>query len=614
MSEAADAATALAGQGPEAYAEASRQYLNDLLFGSSIAAAADLPVETDEERRLLTALLGQPVQDDDAVEFLKELTSSYHDTGDARVLEVAAKRILPVLVSARDTGAMTKDLLLTLFVVREYAQPEFPQDEISRLLHESFYDFSYEDLKLPFSFAFKGAPFRSSMADLEILANTLAQHWKTDSRIRLHHAACLSFTFPNLLDFLQDEKTLLEFITRLFDNEVAEPRVPSLEAARALLVRFLDSEAQERGAQLEQVLARSGTGPGFRDVLTEARARRRSASEGVSAEPSGVLANVMGQKLYQGATAAVNLRPALLTGFGVRRRLRVAVCVSGQLRGYQEAFRSWQQTLLRDVDAHFFVHTWQNVGRATPSPFRTELPWLGPRFSKAYRESCTQIGFEEMQSRYSALFALCESTATVSEEELRSFYGTHAVVVEDDQHPSFASYSNPDKMHYKIRACHELMEELGEPYDLCMRIRPDKEVSFIGFRWRDLAKRCTQEALLFADNPLEIHFGHPTIGDQFAVGRPAVMAQYADCFRFSPRVSEHGLLGWPQQMAGHVNLAFTCWALRIGVERVAMKSTRLLEAAPVLMDEVLEAVRCDAVGRMDAIDRILLEAIREDLA
>ena len=45
------------------------------------------------------------------------------------------------------------------------------------------------------------------------------------------------------------------------------------------------------------------------------------------------------------------------------RPLRVALCVSGQLRGYKEAFPSWPSLGLDDHQVTTFVHTWQSVGQ-----------------------------------------------------------------------------------------------------------------------------------------------------------------------------------------------------------------------------------------------------------
>ncbi|MFA9370033.1 hypothetical protein V3G68_25695, partial [Escherichia coli] len=57
-----------------------------------------------------------------------------------------------------------------------------------------------------------------------------------------------------------------------------------------------------------------------------------------------------------------------------QRKLRVAICVSGQLRGYTNALRSWRSNLLRGVDYDLFVDSWERIGRSGAEPFRSVLP------------------------------------------------------------------------------------------------------------------------------------------------------------------------------------------------------------------------------------------------
>jgi hypothetical protein len=295
------------------------------------------------------------------------------------------------------------------------------------------------------------------------------------------------------------------------------------------------------------------------------------------------------------------------------RKPRIALCLSGQLRGYLRTLDTWRGGLLRGAEVHTFVHTWTRVGRARPEPWRVSLPFDGPAFVAEYRKQATGAGMEVMEARYPHLFLALRDTDRVSAASLQAFYQTPHVVVEDDDDPRFADWTNATKMHYKIQAAAALAERSGIEVDLVVRIRPDRAMGRARHDWDDLCRRTQTEPVIFTDAKMGYHLGEPNIGDQVAVGAPTTMALYAETFRLAPALAAHGAFHCRPELAGHVSLASCCWHAGIAVEHLPVDGGPLVEADRLSARVVADCIAADAATRMDATDRVLLAASARDL-
>ena len=98
-------------------------------------------------------------------------------------------------------------------------------------------------------------------------------------------------------------------------------------------------------------------------------------------------------RAWQGLQAAKNMAGRRLKFVTPsRRKIRIAVCVSGQLRGYAKAFPTWKDTLLQHVDYDLFVHSWARVGRSGIGPSRHVFPFEGEQFSKIIENFACRSG------------------------------------------------------------------------------------------------------------------------------------------------------------------------------------------------------------------------------
>lgn len=294
----------------------------------------------------------------------------------------------------------------------------------------------------------------------------------------------------------------------------------------------------------------------------------------------------------------------------VNRRLRVAVCVSGQLRGFEHAMPSWDQLGLHEHDCDFFVHTWSNIGRKFPVPQHAERVLSG-RFLSAYRDAFTRLGESCFRQEYWNLTRLFTSGEDVNHSKICDFYNTDFVVLEDEKERRFDGFNNFEKMYYKIKMCYRLAIMAGKDYDLFIRIRPDLALATATFPLRDLGGRIRRDNLVLVDSGPYIHpeVGH-VVGDQFAVASPIGMDAYAATYDNTKHSSEGFLADISRSFRPHVNLAES-----LIVSGFAASSNHgiefggLREPSAIALSEINAAIRRDLETRSaNEWDEILLNA------
>lgn len=296
-------------------------------------------------------------------------------------------------------------------------------------------------------------------------------------------------------------------------------------------------------------------------------------------------------------------------------RLRIALCLSGQMRGWREAARSWQHLGLQGHAVDVYVHTWRDLGRRLPDPEimpSVRRVFADAAFAEAYIRAGQRHGLAALQAAYPRLFAGLASQAVVSAEELVQAFGPGTtVVVDDEHHPRFAGWDNQARMHHKIWAAQQLASASGHAYDLVIRLRPDKLVRGQQQRpdWPALAARSAQEQALFCEEPVGLREGL-VMGDQFAAGAPGPMAAYAEAWHLQTQAVGAAWPGFPPRFTGHSSLAWSC--LWQGLRPQALPGVQfgpMAEASCITRGEVQALLALDRPdGPQDAMDRLLWSA------
>lgn len=296
------------------------------------------------------------------------------------------------------------------------------------------------------------------------------------------------------------------------------------------------------------------------------------------------------------------------------RPLKIAVCVSGQLRGFEQAFPTWTRFGFEGHEVRYFVHTWRHIGRNWFRFWRftqkRELLWEILRQNES---------IELLAPRYPKMAAVLIGRSTCDAGELKALYGTDYVVVEDDTLPPLKDKSVPWKMHNKIERAHRLATGSGEEFDLYMRIRPDREVAQ-GSRsdWHAVLDRSRNERLIFTDRELMYGSRRLSLGDQFAVGSREVMDDYANIFSWTmdyvaagqtpldmyPALDNHGSMAHRTFYSGMLSEVVP--DLRLG---------HLYDPVMLTPAELVPLIESDTQDRtLDEFDRELLAACREWVA
>jgi tetratricopeptide (TPR) repeat protein len=326
----------------------------------------------------------------------------------------------------------------------------------------------------------------------------------------------------------------------------------------------------------------------------------------------------VGRQIHAALLAICSPRPDVAPlGRPGRRRLRIALCVSGQLRGYKRANPSWRHLRLDEHDVTIFVHTWQDIGRKMPVGVHANRSFTG-NFLTAFRTVAGNVDRRTLLAQYPTFFDYFRSGQAISIAEVRDFYRTDHVVVEDDGTAEFAGFNNPMKMYYKIAQSHRMATDHGE-FDLYIRIRPDKFVadSSPDFDWCEVSDRSSSDDIAFCDRaPTIVPEGAFIIGDQFAAGSRHAMDVYSSVWSFCNLPNTKDLYGFPQGFSGHTNLAYTTLYQGVSVELLpGLKFEGPVDEGALPAADIRKLLSLDIGSRTPSeTDRVLLDAAEADMA
>lgn len=534
------------------------------------------------------------------------LTSHAQSTDPASLRRLVAA-LAPTLESLHRSGVVHKNFVLTLLMLRAGLEGVISQAEVARLHRERFHTFDLEDLAVPYNAMFTKPP--AAIANMAEMAGFVGDPASSEAFLGGLRLSQIVFLEWLLKTRLVGRPGVGEVRDAIRARLVRGRHLPDeLAAAKSLLV----THGWGAGGPEPAFLAAEGLGEALAPLIDSVAETRRSFGP---PPPRATLDDRLWrsrpwQYLQAAGHMASQRLPALHLG---RRKPRIALCVSGQLRGYRAAFETWKRHLLPHFEHDIYVHSWTRVGRSGAEPSRTVLPFEGPSFSAAYRAACRRLPFAELKQRQPALFRDLAATGVVTEAQIAELYGSDHVRLDDETQPPFDAWTNADKMHGKMEASYRLMEAAGREYDLIFRMRPDRALSVMAYSPRALRRICGRRPVIFADHGAGQQFAFPQIGDQIAVGAPGVMRAYSTTWSLYPAFAENGLFRCPPPMMGHITLAHNCLIHGISVEKMPGAGGSLLDPEPLSSPDIRRSLEEDAQGRMDPLDLLLLEAVAEDL-
>jgi hypothetical protein len=269
---------------------------------------------------------------------------------------------------------------------------------------------------------------------------------------------------------------------------------------------------------------------GFRDLLAERAANARAL-----------------------ATRANRRTAACIT------RPRIALCVSGQLRGYKSCFASLRHLIINRYETQVFVRTWARVGNAVGTHGARLQRMLPPELAAEIPSQWTD---EDFFARYPSCRDVLLADATVTRDELAAFMHPANCIIEHEAAfesaaahlPHADSLMNAYKMYYQMSGC-LTMAGLADParwdaYDLVIWVRPD--IRLPRLQIESLLLECIDHDFILSSflPPLNV-------GDFTLIGTPANMSTLATLWdeilrggERDPRYAQQGL--GPPYLCNHL--------------------------------------------------------------
>ncbi|WP_019865618.1 tetratricopeptide repeat protein [Methylovulum miyakonense] len=301
-------------------------------------------------------------------------------------------------------------------------------------------------------------------------------------------------------------------------------------------------------------------------------------------------------------------------------KLNVALCISGQLRGYKDAFIAINKSIIGPLQPDIFIHTWADVGFKAPFPSIHANRVFHGQFLHAYQDLLFRknYSYNDIKKLLPTLFRLLDENTSVTQKQLKEFYQTEFVVVEDDKEGRFEKLTNQQKMRYKIDACNQLIKKTGKHYDLVIRLRPDLELHAVTpIDWRLFAENCNTRKEIFVDwsdglgDFVEYSNGIYSIGDTVGIGSQESMDFYARALKLKDTFIDQGLAYFSKDY-GHLILAHGLWLGGYAIKKMPLKKGKLINVN-LKPKDVLNAVRNDLSNLDKEIADSFIKALEQDI-
>lgn len=217
--------------------------------------------------------------------------------------------------------------------------------------------------------------------------------------------------------------------------------------------------------------------------------------------------------------------------------MRVALCISGQMRGYLKAYPSVKKNIIDVFNPDVFIHTWDHIGmsnnlhrRALPHPMTHYLS------KKLINDPSYFL------SLFTHFSAQINSQSIVKETDLRKLYNPKACVVEksppSEEYDDFFGFAVPSQMSkkqprtmwsrnlfYKIFKCNELKKDFEKQnnfkYDLVIRLRPDLSIGEV------ISPQIDKDTLYYRYRTINISY---QIADQYFYADSHTMDKVCDTY------------------------------------------------------------------------------------
>ena len=297
--------------------------------------------------------------------------------------------------------------------------------------------------------------------------------------------------------------------------------------------------------------------------------------------------------------------------------LNVALCISGQLRGFEQAFPSIMKAFdFQNHNTQIFVHTWENIGRKFPQNLIHTARVFSGKFLSAYRMVFKNK--EYLQDVYPHFYSLLTDTAIVTKEYLQSIYKTQHIVIENDNNFPFKTFSNVEKMLYKISSVYKMTESFN--FDLIIWIRPDvkiqvpSQISLKALYDISALKKCVYINTGYTACPFS-DCGY-SIDEMLTIGTQETMKIHAETYSDMKNIFwKQQAFSCPPQFIGHLSREYQLFTHGVKVENLKNISYSYVDPKKISIESIYDALKKDTATRvLTEEDNLLLKACEEDMS
>ncbi|MGE6528783.1 hypothetical protein ACQKEM_07120 [Pseudomonas sp. NPDC077382] len=316
-------------------------------------------------------------------------------------------------------------------------------------------------------------------------------------------------------------------------------------------------------------------------------------------------------------------RPSKLKAEHKKSPLKVAVCLSGQLRSFRKNAPHIWKNFVTPFDSDVFIHTWEKQVYA-PSEIKSLTRVIGNDLCKLLPLDLQ--GGLEFEKSFPATASLLSSEQSfpVNESELKSLPGVVDVRIDNSSEFErsiyskkgiwFANKPNQAKMFYKIQACDELRTQheksLNFEYDVVIRIRPDLHIE-IPCLSDFLHEAAGSPSTLFTS-----YFHQDGYGDQFAAGSSLSMQAYSSAWQYLEKYGRFDYIEGFSGRAAEALMGDHLLACGLDVQLIHSSERKLRNDLPIeyldirapLMEDLKNIKRDDLKDFINAINIHYLES------
>ena len=205
--------------------------------------------------------------------------------------------------------------------------------------------------------------------------------------------------------------------------------------------------------------------------------------------------------------------------------MKVALCISGELRSYQKTFQELKNNIIDKLNPDIFIYSWNDVGgtwkaRAQDNKYNGFFVDDFNRYDKLEKN---------VEKLYSPRKIVLEEFKESYKDKIKNVSRPHELIRNTDKN-RWSKYNLP--MFYTMYECNKLKSEAekedGKKYDLVIKARTD-------VRFPEIPKNIINKLDVLWYYPKDHNEAH-IVSDKFAFSNSDIMDYYCDVF---PRLNTY---------------------------------------------------------------------------